>query len=57
MGQSKSKSNIKYAKLNCPSNPEVDSEDEIGFDNESEQDIFWQWWHSGAKELCEKVDI
>ena len=29
MGQSKSKSNIKYAKLNCPSNPEVDSEDEI----------------------------
>ena len=40
MGQSKSKSNIKYAKLPCPSNPskntahgavisDVDSEDEI----------------------------
>ena len=32
MGQSESKSNIKYAKLPCPSNPvisDVDSEDEI----------------------------
>ena len=31
MGQSKSKSNIKYAKLPCPSSPSknVDSEDEL----------------------------